>query len=336
MPVYIALLLLVIVASIWAPATLSGVALRAIAPYGAVLGILALGQMLVIMTGGIDLSVPGTMSLAAVIMVGVGDGSDERIWLAIATALAAAAVVGLVNGILIGGLRLNPLIVTLAVGLIVIGVVNRYGSSFPVQSPVPEGFSRWTSTRILGVSPIFWIGVGLTILLIVGLRYTAVGRRFQAVGANPVASHVVGVRVNVHQILVFVVAAACYAIAGAALAGLLRTPGVAVGSQYLLGPIAAVVIGGASLTGGLASPLSTFAAAFFLAGLNQMLRTMGLPTALQFVVFGLVIIGGMLVSGDRIVRGVEHVFRERRRSDRSQGAILSGSAGGPAWKEEGM
>jgi ribose/xylose/arabinose/galactoside ABC-type transport system permease subunit len=97
------------------------------------------------------------------------------------------------------------------------------------------------------------------------------------------------------------------------LAGLLRAPGVSVGTQYLLGPIAAVVIGGASLTGGLASPLSTFVAALFLTGLNQMLRTMGLPTSLQFVVFGLVIIGGMLVSGDRIIRVVEQVLRERRR-----------------------
>jgi len=325
MPVYIALLLLVIVASIWAPATLSGVALRAIAPYGAVLGIAALGQMLVIMTGGIDLSVPGTMSLAAVIMVGVGDGSNENIWMAIAIALAAAAVVGLVNGILIGGLKLNALIITLAVGLIVVGVVNRYGSTFPVQSQVPTGLSDWTSTRILGVSPIFWIGVGFTIVLIVGLRYTAVGRRFQAVGANPVASHIVGVQVNLNQILVYVVAAVFYAIAGVALAGLLRTPGVAVGTQYLLGPIAAVVIGGASLTGGLASPLSTFVAAFFLTGLNQMLRTMGLRTALQFVVFGLVIIGGMLVSGDRIIRGVEHVLRERRRPDRLQTQTIHGS-----------
>jgi ribose transport system permease protein len=335
MPVYIALLLLVIVASIWAPATLSGVALRAVAPYGAVLGIAALGQMLVIMTGGIDLSVPGTMSLAAVIMVGVGDGSNERIWIAVATALIAAAVVGLVNGILIGGLKLNGLIITLAVGLIVVGRVNRYGSTFPVQSPVPPGLSDWTSARIFGVSPIFWIGVGLTVLLSVGLRHTAVGRRFQAVGANPVASHVVGVRVSVNQILAYVVAAVFYAIAGVALAGLLRTPGVAVGSTYLLGPIAAVVIGGASLTGGLASPLSTFAAALFLTGLNQMLRTMGLPTALQFVVFGVVIIGGMLVSGDRIVRGVEQLFRERK-PDRSQMPTLPGSAGGRAWKEEGM
>jgi ribose/xylose/arabinose/galactoside ABC-type transport system permease subunit len=102
-----------------------------------------------------------------------------------------------------------------------------------------------------------------------------------------------------------------------------------------LGPIAAVVIGGASLTGGLASPLSTFAAAFFLTGLNQMLRTMGLPTALQFVVFGVVIIGGMLVSGDRIVRGVEQLIRERRR-DSSQAPTLPRSAEGRAWKEEGM
>jgi ribose/xylose/arabinose/galactoside ABC-type transport system permease subunit len=324
LPVYIALLVLIIVASIWAPATLSSVALRAIAPYGAVLGIAALGQMLVVMTGGIDLSVPGTMSLAAVIMVGVGDGSNEQIWVAVATAIAAGAIVGLVNGILIGGLKLNALIVTLAVGLIVTGVVNRYGSTFPVSSPVPSGLSDWASTRILGVSPIFWMGVGFTALLIVGLRYTAVGRRFQGVGANPVASHVVGVRVNLNQILVYVVAATFYAIAGVALAGLLRTPGVAVGTTYLLGPIAAVVIGGAALTGGLASPLSTFVAALFLTGLNQMLKTMGLPTALQFVVFGLVIIGGMLVSGDRIIRGVEQVLRERRRPDGSQTQTVPG------------
>jgi ribose transport system permease protein len=314
MPVYIALLVLIIVAAIWAPATISSVALRAVAPYGAVLGIAALGQMLVIMTGGIDLSVPGTMSLAAVIIVGVGDGSNENIWVAVATAIAVAAVIGVVNGLLIGGLKLNALITTLAVGLIVAGVVNRYASTFPVQSRVPPGLSDWISTRILGVSPVFWTGVGLTIVLIVGLRYTAVGRRFQAVGANPVASHVVGVQVNLNQILVYVVAAVFYAIAGMALAGLLRNPGVGAGTTYLLGPIAAVVIGGASLTGGLASPLSTFVAALFLTGLNQMLRVMGLPTSLQFVVFGLVIIGGMLVSGDRITRGVEQLLRERRRA----------------------
>jgi ribose transport system permease protein len=313
LPVYIALLVLVIVAAIWVPATLGSVALSAIAPYGALLAIAALGQMLVVMTGGIDLSVPGTFTLAAALMVGVGQQSDERIGIAIVTALGAAALVGLVNGIIIGGLKLNPLIVTLAVGQVVFGVVNRYARRFPVQSPVPTGWSDWTSTRIMGVSPIFWLGAVVTLLLIIAFRYTTVGRRFQVVGANPTASQVVGVRVNINQIMAYVVAAILYGGAGVALAGLLRSPGVAAGSASLLGPIAAVVIGGASLTGGLASPLSTFAAAFFLTGLNQMMRTIGLPTALQFVVFGLVIIGGMLVSGDRIIKAVERLIRERDR-----------------------
>ncbi|MGD2042378.1 MAG: ABC transporter permease [Acidimicrobiia bacterium] len=316
MPVYLAIVLLVVVAAIWVPQTLSGPALSAIAPFGALLGIAALGQMLVIMTAGIDLSVPGTITIAALITVGVGQQTDERLPIAIATAIGVAALIGLVNGILIGGLKLNALIVTLAVGQVVMGLVNRYVTTFPVQSSVPPALSEWASTRIYGISPVFWIGVVVTLLLIVALRYTSVGRRFQVVGANPVASNVVGIRVTLNQILVYVVAAVFYAIAGIALAGILRNPGVNIASAYLLGPIAAVVIGGASLTGGLASPLSTFAAAIFLTGLNQMMRALGLPTALQFVVFGLVIIGGMLVSGDRIIKGVEQVLRERRRPSR--------------------
>ncbi len=318
LPVYVAIVLLVVVAKIWAPATLGSVPLRAIAPLAAVLAIAALGQMLVIMTGGIDLSVPGTMSLAAVVMVGVGEQNDAQIGKAIVIALVAAAVVGLVNGILIGGLKLNPLIVTLAVGQITIGVVFRYAKSFPVQNPVPEGWTNWVTGRVFGLSAVFWIGLGLTIALALGLRYTSIGRRFQAVGANPVASYAVGVRVSVNQILAYVVAAVFYAAAGLALAGQIGRPGAFVGTQYLLAPIAAVVIGGASLAGGQASAISTLAGAIFLTGLSQMMRIMGLPTALQFVVFGLVIIGGMLLTGDRIIRGVEHLLRERKRSRRTE------------------
>lgn len=313
MPVFLALIVLAIVAAIWAPATLTGPAMGSIAPYGTFLAVAALGQMLVIMTGGIDLSVPGTFTLGGLLMVGVGQASDDRIGIALLAAIGAAILIGLVNGILIGGLKLNALIVTLAVGQVVMGIANRYYTSTAIQSPVPTGLSDWTSARFLGVSRIFWIGVVITLILIVTFRYTTFGRRFQVVGANPVAASVSGLRVNVNQMSAYVVGAVLYAIAGVLLAAFLRTPGVGFGAPYLLGPIAAVVIGGASLTGGLASPVATWAAAFFLAGLNQMMRVMSLPTALQFVVFGLVIIGGMLVSGDRIIKGVEQVFRERRR-----------------------
>lgn len=329
LPVYVALVLLVVVAAVWAPATLSPAGLSAIAPFGTFLAIAALGQMLVIMTGGIDLSVPGTFTLGALIMVGVGRMSDDRIWIAYLTAIGVAAAIGLVNGLLIGGINLNPLIVTLAVGQIVIGIANRYYRTFAVQSPVPAGLSEWTTTRFLGVTRIFWIGLAIMLVLVLVFRFTTVGRRFQVVGANPVASSVVGLRVNVNQISAYVAAAVLYATAGVLLAAYLRNPGVTIGAPYLLGPIAAVVIGGASLTGGLASPVSTWAAAFFLAGLNQMMRVMGLPTALQFVVFGLVIIGGMLVSGDRIIKVVERIVRNRagpnRRTDR---ALVLGSGSG--------
>ncbi|HEX9122150.1 MAG TPA: ABC transporter permease [Actinomycetota bacterium] len=327
MPVYVAIVLLVLVAAIWAPATLRAPGLRAIAPFGTFLAITALGQMLVIMTGGIDLSVPGTFTLAAVVTVGVGHASDDRMWTAIGVAIVLAALVGLVNGILIGGLGLNALIVTLAVGQIVTGIADRYYTSVAIQTPVPDGLSAWTSARFLGVTRTFWMGVAITLVLIVFFRFTTPGRRFQVVGANPTASWIAGLRVNLNRVSAYVVAAVLYAVAGILLASYLGTLSITIGAPYLLGPIAAVVIGGASLTGGLASPLSTWVAAFFLAGLNQMMRVMGLPTALQFVVFGLVIIGGMLVSGDRIIKGVEHVLRERKRPDRSPTQTIRAGGG---------
>jgi ribose/xylose/arabinose/galactoside ABC-type transport system permease subunit len=329
MPVYLALIVLVVVASIWAPATLSTSGLDAIAPIGAFLAITALGQMLVIMTGGIDLSVPGTFLLGGLIMVGVGQQSDERIGVAFLTALGAAVVIGLINGILIGGLKLNALIVTLAVGQIVSGLANRYYTTVAIQKPVPPALSEWANGTFLGATPIFWIGVTLAIVLVIVFRFTGLGRKFQVIGANPVASTVVGLRVNVNQMLAYVVAAMLYAGAGVLLAAYLRSPGVTVGAPYLLGPIAAVVIGGASLTGGLASPISTWAAAFFLAGLNQMMRVLGLPTSLQFVVFGLVIVGGMLVSGDRIIKTVERVLRGRSRLARRREGSLAVEGGEP-------
>ena len=316
MPAYLALGLLVVVAAIWVPETLTPVALSAIAPFAALLAITALGQMLVIMTGGIDLSTPGTLTLAAMIVAGVGKQSDSRIWIAILTAVVAGAVIGLVNGILIGGLKLNALIVTLATGQIVIGIVSRYVTTFPIQSAVPVGLSDWASSRFLGRQPDLLdrggrhpgadrgtsVHLGRASLPGGGRQPGVVARDGRAGDPDPDPRLRRGRRPLRGR-------RAC------TLAALLRNPRVNIGSPYLLGPIAAVVIGGASLAGGLASPLATFVAAFFLTGLNQMMRSLGLATSLQFLVFGLVIIGGMLISGDRIIKGVEALVRDRGRPD---------------------
>ena len=161
--------------------------------------------MLVIMTGGIDLSTPGTVTLAAMIMAGVGEQSDEPHLDRDRRRRGRRALIGLVNGILIGGLKLNALIVTLAMGQIVVGIVSRYVRTFPVQRPVPLGLSDWASSRFLGVSPIFWIGVVRHVGARRGLPVHHTGRVASRSSAPTRSSSWMGVRVTLTQILVYVV-----------------------------------------------------------------------------------------------------------------------------------
>ena len=140
-----------------------------------------------------------------------------------------------------------------------------------------------------------------TIVLALFLRHSTVGRRFQTVGANPRAAWIAGVDVRRHVVSAYAAAGLLYGMAGILLAALIRSPSIDLGDPYFLGPIAAVVIGGASLTGGLASATSTWVAAFALTFLSQMLRVLNLSTAYQYVIFGAAIAAGMVISGDRIV-----------------------------------
>ena len=304
--VFIAIGLLLIAASIFAPATLSRTSLSTVLPLTSFLALAALGQMLVVMTGGIDLSIPGVMTLSAIMAVGITAGSDEKLPFAIASALGVSLLIGLVSGVMVGVLKLNPLIVTLAVGQIVYGATLAYADVVPNEASVPPSFAGWVNRSLFGLSNVEWTAIAASFLFVLIFRYTELGRKFQSVGANPHAAWILGLRVNLYVILAYMTACLLYGLNGILLAGFLRSPSLVLGAPYLLGPIAAVVIGGASLTGGLANAVSTWAAAFFLELLSQMLHVLGLPTALQFTVFGIAIIGGMVISGDRIVTLIEN------------------------------
>ena len=304
--VWIGIGMLLIVCLWVAPETLSRTSLSSVIPLTSFLALAALGQMLVVMTGGIDLSTPSVMTLAALMAVGVSGGADNRIPLAIVAALGGSLLIGLVVGLLVGVLKLNALIVTLAANQIVYGVFLAYAENMPREASVPPSFSAWVKAPLLGLTNVEWLAIGVSILLILLFRYTQLGRKFQSVGANPTAAWILGLPVNVYVVLAHVAACLIYGLNGVLLAGFLQSPSLVLGQPYLLGPIAAVVIGGASLSGGLANSISTWAAAFFLVLLSQMLRVLGLPTALQFAVFGMAIIGGMVISGDRIVTLIEN------------------------------
>jgi ribose transport system permease protein len=257
--------------------------------------------MLVVMHAGIDLSTPGVVSVGGNLIAGIAAGTNHHLAAGILACLGVGVAVGLVNGLLVGLLRLNPLIVTLAVGQIVLAWSSKYSRDHVTNNPqVPSSLSSWATGKPLGVSAVFWTGLGLTLLLALVLRYTTAGRRFQAVGANPRAAWIAGLRVRTNIVLAYTAAGALYAVAGILLAGVRNSIDPAFGSAYLLAPIAAVVIAGAALSGGLASATSTWVAALALTFLTQMLVTMGLSAAMQYVVFGAAIVAGMLVSGDRV------------------------------------
>jgi ribose transport system permease protein len=253
------------------------------------------------MHSGIDLSTPGVISIGGNLVAGIGAGADHKLPVAILAALGAGVLVGFANGVLVGLLRLNPLIVTLAVGQIVLAWSSKYSRDVVTNRPnVPEGLASWATHKPLGISYVFWTGAAIALAVALILRYTSVGRRFQAVGANPRAAWIAGLHVRRNVVLAYTAAGALYAVAAVMLSAVSGSIDPAFGSSYLLSPIAAVVIAGASLAGGLASATSTWLAAIALTLLTQMLVIMGLSTAMQFVVFGAAIIAGMVVSGDRV------------------------------------
>jgi len=300
-PIWIAVGLVFLIAAIIAPETLTSASFNSgVLPLMTFVAIAAIGEMLVVMTGGIDLSMAGTITLVGSLLVGVSHGSNHHIVSAIVICLLWAAVIGLANGTLVAIVGLNPLIVTLATGEILYGITTNYLLGTSSVAGVPSSMASWALKRFLGISQIFWVGVVIMIVAALVLRYARGGRRFQAVGANPQAAWISGLRIRGYVVLAYVGCSVLGGIAAILLATLIQTPNIDLGTPYLLGPISAVVIAGASLLGGLASTSSTWVAAFALTLLSQMLQVLGLTSALQYVVYGAAIIVGMLVSGDRI------------------------------------
>jgi len=308
------------------PAALQHTNWAFVLPYMTILAIASIGQMLVIMQAGIDLSTPAVISFGGNLLVGVSVGHNDRLALGILACIGLGAGVGLVNGILVGIVRLNPLIVTLAVGQIVFAWNLRYAREVTNSTAVPEALSSWAGEKWLGTSSVFWTGAALTVAVALLLRYTAAGRRFQAVGANPRAAWMAGLRVRTHVIFAYTAAGILYGCAAVLLAGIRINVDPQLGAAYLLAPIAAVVIAGASLSGGLASATSTWVAALALTFLTQLLVIKGLRPGMQFIVFGAAIIVGMLISGDRIASLLGRVLRPAEgRSDNNPGVEVKTS-----------
>src|SRR5262245_22369528 len=162
---------LLVTAALFAPSTLDNTSWSYILPYMTILAIAALGQMLVILQAGIDLSTAGVISLCGNVLVGVSVGSDHGLLVGILASVVLGALGGLVNGILVGIVRLNPLIVTLAVGQIVLAYSSKYARENTVSLQVPGSLSSWAAEKPLGISSVFWTGAAIALAVAFVLRF---------------------------------------------------------------------------------------------------------------------------------------------------------------------
>jgi ribose transport system permease protein len=255
--------------------------------YAAVLGLLSAGQTLVMLTGGVDLSVATTATAAAFMVSRFGThGSTEAILIALGVGLG----IGVVNGIGIALFRVNALIMTLGVSTITLGLLTIQAQK-QFTALVPDFVVTLGSQRFLTYVPydlLVWAPIAAVIIL--GLRYSGIGRMIYAVGDNPVASRLGGVRIWQVLLTVYALCGLLSALAGILLVGFNNAADLGIGAPFLLPSVAAVVIGGTSIFGGLGGYAGTILGALILTVLDSLLVILNASQAVRQILYGLIVL----------------------------------------------
>ncbi len=291
---FIAVAALFVISPLIAPGSVGPTAIVSMLPFAALIAIVAIGQTLVIQQGGLDLSIPGAVTLGALIVARFGGDDALGLPAAIVTAVVAVAAFGLASGLVITLFGLPPLVVTIAVNALMIGTVQAVSGGFATQSP--DALNQFALSRWGGIPVLVFFALALTLVIHVVLKMTRLGRRFELVGENPRSAANLGIGTRGYTIVAYVLSAALAAAGGILLAGLLRTPTLTAGDDYLLPSIAAVVLGGTALTGGRGSVVGTALGALFLAQLTQLVQTFTQATAVQNIVQALIIGVGIVAQ----------------------------------------
>ncbi len=260
----------------------------------AVIGILAVGMTFVILTGGIDLSIGSVVALAGVVAALVAQKTDSAT-LGFAAALGVGIVCGIFNGTAIARFRVPPFVVTLAVLTIARGLAFIFSEGRSIGD-LPETFGRFGKSAFLGVPYSVWL---MIVIFAVGwflLRHTTFGRYVYAIGGNREAAFYTGIAVKAIEFRVYVLNGVLVGLAAIALASRLGAGVPNSGLQYELDVIAAVVVGGTSLSGGRGSVVSTLLGTIFIGVLNNGLNLIGVDTYVQKIILGAVILLAVLAD----------------------------------------
>ncbi|GGI03471.1 ABC transporter permease [Egicoccus halophilus] len=258
----------------------------------AFLGVIAAGQTIVILAGGegIDLSVGKIATFSAIVVAQVSGGEDGRLLLAVATALLFCGLVGVVNGVGVAYLRIPPLVMTLGMVAVVQGIIRVYSGGQP-EGRAPAALSQLVNARtVLGIRGSVWIWLIIAVGVVALLRRTTFGRRVYALGANRETAYLSGINVQRNLVLVYVASSLFAALGGVMLIGYSGAASISLADQYQLISIAAVVIGGTTLAGGVGGYLGTVIGAVVLQALTSLLVALNIGAAGRQIVNGLILI----------------------------------------------
>jgi ribose transport system permease protein len=289
------ILLLLVAAAIRAPGFVSISNLSQQLVLASYLGVIAGGQTLVILTGGIDLSIAWNLNLSAILLTQLSE--QMPIFWAAVIALGCASLVGLLNGLGIAYLRIPSLVMTLGMNAVLAGVTLVYTNGSP-QGDAPQ-FSRDVAVgKIGGVIPwalIFWAIFSAALIFL--LRRTVYGKRLYAIGNNPKAAYLSGVPVRWVLVLTYTLCGLCAGLGGIMLTGYSQQSYLGMGDLYVLPAIAAVVVGGTSILGGSGGYTGTIAGAITVVLLQNVLQIVGIQPAGQQILYGLIILLMLFVYG---------------------------------------
>ncbi len=300
-----------------APSSLSLSALQSMSPFVAFLSIAAFGQHLVMQQRGIDISVAGVVSLAAVVTTNifVKDHGLAGALACVSAAIGLGAVSGLMNGLAVHACRIPPLVATMAANSILFGFVLWISRGVPNTAPaLLEVFSIG---RVLGMSNVLLFAAAVMLVLLMIEKRTLAGRRMQAVGLNESAAAAIGISVQAYKVGAYAVAGGLYGVAGVLLGGFLHVPTIYVGNDYLLSSVAAVVLGSRLAGMPHGSIATTALGAFFLVYVTQLVNALGLPTSVQYMIqAGILLLG---VASGNILANAVRGLSIRRTAPRVQG-----------------
>lgn len=308
---FLALVLIIVVFSLLSPNYLTVENVLIMASHVAIYALLAMGMLMVILNGGIDLSVGSTLGFSAVIggflLQGVpisflGVTLYPSVPVVVLLSAGVGALVGLVNGILVSRFKVAPFVATLGMLYVVrgLGLLMTNGLTINNLAGNPElgntGFAWFGFNRVLGIPVGVLIMTVVAIVLGFILGRTKFGRWLYASGGNERAAELSGVPVRKVKVSVYVFSGVCAAIAGLILASTLTSASPTAGNSYELTAIAAVVIGGAALTGGRGNIRGTLLGAFVIVFLSDGLVIVGVSAYWQMVFMGAVIVVAVLLN----------------------------------------